>query len=269
MQLLKLPDGEMFYEEKGSGATLLFLHAGVADSRMWQPQIDFFAEHFRVVRCDLRGFGRSPYPNSQFSYVDDLFFLVKALRLEPVVVVGASFGAKVAVDFYLSFPAYVHGLVLAAPVVTGFEPSADVEQFNEHEEALLDAGKLDEATELNLQMWVDGPRRSKDAVDPALRALVAEMQLQNFAQPVPPNASLRHVAPPAIERLGEIRVPLLVVSGEHDVPSFLEFSETLAKQAPGAHRLVIPNAAHMVSMEAPTRFNQAISDFLALQPQGS
>lgn len=267
MQLLKLPDGEMFYEEKGSGAALLFLHAGLADSRMWQPQFDFFAERFRVVRCDLRGYGRSPYPNSQFSYVDDLFFLIDTLGLGPVVVVGASFGAKIAVDFYLSFPEYVHGLVLASPVVNGFEPSADVEQFSQQEDALLDAGKLDEATELNLQMWVDGPLRSKDGVDPELRTLVAEMQLQNFAQTVPPNVSLRHVTPPAIERLGEIRVPLLVVSGEHDVPSFLVFSETLTQQTPLSHRLVIPNAAHMVSMEAPVRFNQAISDFVALLPQ--
>jgi 3-oxoadipate enol-lactonase len=77
----------------------------------------------------------------------------------------------------------VRGLVLVAPVISGYEPSGAVAQFNEQEEALLENGNLKEATELNLQMWVDGPYRTSEAVDPMLRKRVGEMQYEAFSQP--------------------------------------------------------------------------------------
>ena len=264
MKSLKLRDGELFYETKGSGPPLVLLHAGIADSRMWEPQFEHFAEHFQMVRCDLRGFGSSLIPDGAFSYSEDVLALVKALDLAPTWIIGASFGAQVSVDFYLSNPKRVRGLVLVAPVVSGFEPSGEVEQFNAREDALLDDGKLKEATELNLRMWVDGPYRTSKEVDPTVRNRVAEMQFQAFSQPVPENASLRKLSPPAIDRLDEIQVPLLVISGELDVPAFVQFSETIAKQVLGAKRVVIPGAAHMVSMEVPVVFNQLVLEFISI-----
>jgi 3-oxoadipate enol-lactonase len=263
MKSLKLQDGTLYYEEKGAGPSLVLLHAGIADSRMWQAQFDPFAEHFHTVRCDLRGYGSSPLPDGPFSYSEDVLALVEALDLAPVWLIGASFGAQVAVDFYLSYPNRVRGLVLVAPVVSGFEPSGEVEQFNRQEEALLDEGKLAEATELNLRMWVDGPYRAREEVDPAVRNRVAEMQFQAFSQPVPENAALLKLSPPAMDRLAEIHVPLLVIAGELDVPAFVLFSETLADQVPGAKRVVIPGTAHMVSMEVPAVFNQLVLAFIS------
>jgi len=263
MESLELRNGELFYEEKGVGLPVLFLHAGIADSRMWQGQFDHFAEHFRAVRCDLRGYGRSPIPNGPFSHSEDVLALVEALGLGPAYLIGASFGAKVAVDFYLTYPERVRGLVLVAPVVSGYEPSGAVAQFNKEEEALLDNGNLKDATELNLRMWVDGPYRTSGAVDPMLRKRVGEMQYQAFSQPVPENASSQELSPPAIDRLNEIQVPLLVISGDLDVPSFVEFSDALAKQVRGAKWVVIPGTAHMVNMEAPVVFNQVVLDFIS------
>jgi 3-oxoadipate enol-lactonase len=263
MKSLKLQDGNLFYEEKGSGPSLVLLHAGIADSRMWQAQFDPFAEHFHTVRCDLRGYGRSPIPDGPFSYTEDVLALVEALDLTSVWLIGASFGAKVAVDFCLSHPSRVRGLVLVGPVVSGFEPSGEVEQFNQQEDALLDDGKLEEATELNLRMWVDGPYRTSEEVDPRVRNRIAEMQLNAFSQPVPENASVLRLSPPAIDRLDEIQIPLLVISGGLDVPSFVQFSEVLVNRVPGAKRAVIPDAAHMVSMEVPEVFNQLVLEFIS------
>lgn len=268
MKSLKLQDGNLFYEEKGSGPPLVLLHAGIADSRMWQAQFDPFAEHFHTVRCDLRGYGSSPIPDGPFSHAKDVLALVEALGLAPVWLIGASFGAQVAVDFYLSYPKRVKGVVLVAPVVSGFEPSGEVEKFDEQEEALLDDGKLEEATELNLRMWVDGPYRTSEEVDLTVRNRIAEMQFQAFSQPVPENASLLKLSPPAIDRLDEIQIPLLAISGELDVSAFVQFSETLAKQVPGAKRVVIPDAAHMVSMEVPVVFNQLVLEFISTSESG-
>lgn len=263
METLKLKDGTLFYEEKGVGPSLLFLHAAVADSRMWAAQVDALAGKFRVARCDLRGYGRSLLPAGPFSYAADVRALVEALDLAPTWIVGASYGGLVAVDFYLSYPHLVSGLILVSPAVSGMEYSEEVTQFSKQEDELYEAGKLEEATELNVRLWVDGPYRDGDVVDPAVRNLVAEMQYQAFAQPEPENVSLQRIQPPAIERLGDIQAPLLVISGGLDVSDFGQIAEKLAGQVPGAKHVVVPDAAHMVSMEKPDLFNQLIVDFVA------
>jgi 3-oxoadipate enol-lactonase len=263
MKPLELPNGELFYEEKGVGLPVLFLHAGIADSRMWEGQFAHFAKHYRAVRCDLRGYGRSPIPDGPYSHSEDVLALVEALGLAPAYLVGASFGAKVAVDFYLAYPERVRGLVLVAPVVSGWEPSGELAEFFRQEEELLEDGELEAATELNLRMWVDGPYRTSEAVNPTLRKSVGEMQYQAFSQPVPENASSLEPGPPAIDRLEEIRVPLLVISGDLDAPAFVEFSKTMAKRVRGAKRVVIPDTAHLVNMEAPVAFNQVVLKFIS------
>ncbi|MGH2544282.1 MAG: alpha/beta fold hydrolase [Ardenticatenaceae bacterium] len=269
MKALNLLDGPLYYDESGNGPALLLLHAGVADSRMWDAQVAPLAEQFQVIRCDLRGHGRSPLPDGLFAYHDDVRLLLDALASERVWLVGASFGARVAVDLCLAYPERVKGMILVSAAISGWEPSGEVELFSEQEDALLGAGKLAEAVQLNVEMWVDGPYRSSDGVDPALRSKVAEMQARNFAQPFPPNVALRALDPPAIERLMEIRVPLLVVSGALDVAAFRELSETIAAQVPNARHVVIPKAAHLPSMEAPALFNELVAEFISAHEQRS
>ncbi len=263
MQTLTLDDGELSYEVWGDGPALLLLHAGVADSRMWDPQVKHLAQRFRVIRCDLRGYGQSPLPNGPFSYHEDVAHLLDALDLASAWLVGASFGGQVAVDFCLAYPERVDGLILIAPTVSGYEHDAEVKAFGDAEDELLEAGDLEAATELNMRMWVDGPQRSSDAVDGDLRAAVAEMQRQAFEHVEPEKVSLNRLDPPAAQRLGEIEAPLLIVSGELDVVSFTRLAQHLAEQAAHAQLVIVPNAAHLPSLEAPAMVNQLIKDFIS------
>ena len=161
----------------------------------------------------------------------------------------------------LSFqPQRISGLILVSPTISGFKPAGEVEKFNEAEEQLLEEGKLEEAVELNMRMWVDGPR-SRAEVDPLIRSAVAEMQSVAFSQPVPENVSVQRLEPPAIARLDEVRVPVLIISGELDVAAFLQF-RILERGIAGPRRVVIPDSAHMVTMEAPELCNQIIFDFI-------
>ena len=267
MKILKLQDGELFYQMKGSGSSLLLLHAGIADSRMWDAQFDDFSEYFQVVRCDLRGYGHSFLPNGPFAYYEDIRVLVEALNLAPTWLIGASFGAQVAIDFALAYPSQVNGLVLVSPVVSGFQPTREVKQFNEQEEVLLESGKLEDATELNLRMWVDGPYRASGVVEPAIRKQVGEMQLQAFSHPEPNNVALSKLNPPAIEQLHNIQHPVLIISGLLDVPEFVQLSELLVESIPEAKRIVIPEVAHMLSMEVPDKFHQHVSEFIRTKEQ--
>ncbi len=262
MQTLKLDNGALFYESRGTGPALLLLHAGVADSRMWEPQMDALAQRFRVVRCDLRGYGQSLLPNGPFSYYEDVAHLLDALDLASAWLIGASFGGQVAVDFCLAYPQRVDGLILIAPNISGYTHGADVQVFGDQEDALLEAGDLEAATELNLRMWVDGPQRSRDAVDGEMRALVAKMQLRAFEHVEPEYVSLNRLDPPAAQRLGEIDAPLLLISGELDVASFVKLAQHLAQQVAHAQLITVPDTAHLPSLEAPELVNQCIVEFI-------
>jgi 3-oxoadipate enol-lactonase len=87
--------------------------------------------------------------------------------------------------------------------------------------------------------------------------------MQTFLQPFPENVSLTRIDPLAIERLKEIQVPMLIITGSLDVLTFLQFSETLEQQVPRAKRIVIPGVAHMVSMEAPQIFSDHVVEFIS------
>lgn len=253
---------ELYYETAGSGYPLLLIHAGVADSRMWNEHFGNFARRYRVIRYDLRGFGRTMMPTGAYASYEDAAGLLDFLGVAQAHVVGISFGGRIALDLALAYPERVSALVLGAPSVGGHQPPEEVRRFAEAEDDALERGDLDAATELNLRMWVDGPYRAPDEVDPAVRRRVGEMQRHAFAIPEPDDAEERPLAPPAIKRLDEIQAPTLVLVGDQDIPDKLMVAERLAAEIPGAQKAVIPGVAHMLSMEKPAEFRELVLDFL-------
>jgi 3-oxoadipate enol-lactonase len=259
---LEVQGAPLYYEVTGQGHPLLLLHAGVADSRMWAEQVPVFAQHYQTICYDLRGFGRSSLPAGRFAGYEDPALLLRSLGAEKTHVVGISWGGKIALDFTLAHPEMVSALVLVAPSVGGHQPSARVLRFGEEEEALLEQGDLAAATELNLRMWVDGPQRTPEQIDPAVRQRVYEMLYHDLTVPMPEGAEEQSLEPPARRRLAEIRVPTLVMVGDYDLPEKQELAALLAERIPGAQQVVIPGVAHMVNMEKPAEFNQAVLAFL-------
>jgi pimeloyl-ACP methyl ester carboxylesterase len=256
---------QLYYEVSGQGQPLVLLHAGVADSRMWDAQVKAFAPHFRVIRYDLRGFGQSPMPSGRFAHYEDLRGLLDFLQIEQAAVVGLSYGGQVALDFVLAYPQRVTTLILGAPAtIGGSQPSLAILQFGEEEEALLEAGDLAGATTLNVRMWVDGPQRTPDQVDPAIRALVYTMQLHAFSLPTPEDVAMDRLTPPAIARLGEVRAPTLILAGDRDVPGVAELADQLAREIPGAQKVILAGVAHLINLERPAEFNHLVQEFLRL-----
>ncbi len=117
------------------------------------------------------------------------------------------------------------------------------------------------AVELELRMWVDGPNRTPEQVDRAVRERVREMDAALFA--VPDMAEPQRLDPPAVDWLGEVHVPTLLIVGDQDQPNTLAAVDTMAVGIPGARKIVVPGAAHMVNMERPDAFTPAVLDFLA------
>jgi 3-oxoadipate enol-lactonase len=257
----------IYYEVAGAGYPLLLLHAGVADSRMWDDQWQPFARRYRAIRYDLPGFGRSQLPNGPYAAHETAAGLLRSLGVTRAHVVGVSWGGRIALDFTLAHPEMVSALVLVCPSVSGEPSSEAVRRFGEQEEALLERGDLDAATELNLRMWVDGPHRAPELVDPLVRERVRQMQLHAFSIPMPEGVEEQPLESPALERLAEVHAPTLVIVGALDIDEKLAITTRLAAELRGARKVVIPGAAHMVSMERPAEFNRAVLDFLAEHDQ--
>ena len=261
---LNVQGAPLYYEVAGSDSdpALLLLHAGVADSRMWDEQFPVFAQQYRTIRYDLRGFGQSQFPAGPFANYEDPAELLRYLGIEKAHVVGLSFGSKVALDFALMHPEMVSSLVLAAPVVGGVPPSEHVQRFNEEEEALLERGDLEAAADLNVRTWVDGPKRTPEQVNPLVRQRVYDMQYHAFTVPMPEEDEEITLQPPASERLAELSVPTLIIVGDYDLPDKVALARQLPERIAGVQLAIIPGAAHMVSMEQPEVFNRLVLDFL-------
>lgn len=242
----------------------MLLHAAVGDRRLWDEQMDPFAERFRVVRYDTRGFGDSPLPGGPFSFVDDLCAILDHLELERVALVGNSLGARTALEHALVHPERTSALVLVGTPPMGAPTSAELKAADTEEDALLEAGKLEEAVELNLRTWL------RDDVEPALRARVGEMQRRAFElqlaaysrEPEPgPIGWLDD--PPVWGRLGDVACPTLLVVGDQDVSDMDVVADRLAAGIAGSRKVVIPGAAHVPAFERPKEFNRIVLEFLA------
>src|SRR5262249_33479492 len=140
---------------------LVLVHAGICDRRMWEPQMASFAQHFRVVAYDLRGFGQTDTPAGPYSHAADLAGLLDALGLERAHLLGCSRGGGVALDLALAQPERVSALVLVSSAPSGYQPPQPVFQSPQWPAviAAFDAGDLERAAELEVQVWVDGPTR--------------------------------------------------------------------------------------------------------------
>jgi len=253
---------QLYYEIAGAGFPLILLHAGIADSRMWDAQFEVFARKFLTVRYDMRGFGRSPMPSQgDFCLYDDLDGLLDALGLDSAMLVGLSLGGSTALDFTLAHPNRVDALVACGASLSGFPWSNMIlEGWGAVDEA-VEKGDKAAAIELDLRMWVDGPSRQPDQVDEPIRERVREMlaPLYDIAEG---DATERRLDPPAIHRLGEIHTPTLIVVGDQDMPDMMGIADKLEAGIRGARKVVISGAAHMVNMEKPEQFNHDVLEFL-------
>ncbi|MGH3504069.1 MAG: alpha/beta fold hydrolase [Nocardioidaceae bacterium] len=245
---------------------LVLLHAGIADRRMWDPQWQALSTERDVIRLDLRGYGDSTArPSGELSPLDDVLDTLAELGIERWHLVGASYGAGVAVEVALMRPEQVVSLLLAAPGGSLIaDMTADLRTFIDAEEAALADDDLDAAVEANLTWWVDGPQRDASAVDPTVREMVGRMQRRAFEVTAEwDDVEEDELDPPALDRLGEIQAPTLVLAGGLDLDAILDTAQRVTDGITGARRVDWPDTAHLPSMERPDDFLALLRSWLA------
>ncbi len=249
----------LFVEQAGSGEAVVLIHGFSLDLRMWQDQFETLARRFRVIRYDLRGFGRSSLPTSMpYSHAADLKALLDVLHIQKAHLVGLSLGGSIALNFALSYPERLDRLVLADSVLGGYVMSAG---WDASVKPVWDAGRQgDVATARRLWMAnpLFAPALSNDHSRLCLNQIVTEYSGWHWTHHDPeqdPNY-------PAFQHLGTIRAKTLVIVGERDLLDFKAIAELLRKNIPTAEKVVLPGAGHMANMEAPGKFNSILLDFL-------
>jgi pimeloyl-ACP methyl ester carboxylesterase len=248
----------LYFETAGKGSPVVLIHGGQMDCRMWDDQFRDYAKDFQVIRYDVRGFGKSIFPNYPFSSVKDLCCLLDFLRVKKAQLVGLSLGGRIAIDFALAHPERVQSLVLVGSGLSGFAWSAasnkaylDILQASQE-------GREEAANEFWLKDPYMAPAMENPAVAKRIRAICLENVRNNLLNPV----MERDQRLSAIDRLGSITAPTLIVVGSRDVPDIQKIVEKLKHDIPHARKVVIEGSGHIVNMEKCQEFDGVVLPFL-------
>ncbi len=234
---------------------VLLLHAGIADKRMWAPQVEALeAAGHNVVAPDLPGFGDASLEPGTIDYVG---FAASQLD-KPAAVVGCSFGGRIALELTAAQPELVERLVLVGAAIGSWDWSEQAQAGFAEEEEALERGDLAAAAAQQARMWL------ADDASPEVRALTEAMTLRSYDQQLPMEEHVKTVWPdvPAQARLAEIVAPTLVVLGSEDVDDIKRMAERLEAEIPGARLETIAGAGHLPSLESPDELNRLLLEFL-------
>lgn len=259
------PAGEhwIFYREEGNGHAVVFVHAGVADSRMWYGQLGAVPDGFRYVTFDQRGFGKTEVGDIPFESHRDVLALMDHLSIESAVLVGCSRGGGTVLDVAIAEPGRVRGLVLVGADSPGFEPSQPFESPQWPEAVReYEAGNLERVAELDAEIWLAGNGRDIAVVDPELTKLFVEMDLVALRNEEERDR-LEQKGPDRVAGTQGISQPSLVIVGEYDLPTLREAADDLAAKLAGeGPAVVIGDSAHLPGFERPAEFNEVLTGFL-------
>jgi pimeloyl-ACP methyl ester carboxylesterase len=212
----------------------------------------------------MRGYGKSEPVEEEFSHLSDLVSFVDTLEIhEPFVLMGCSMGGGLAMDFALSHPSKVKAVIMVGSAPSGLELEVPTPAKFADAEKAFEAGDLDLVAEIETQIWFDGMGRTPQQVNPTMRELLYEMNRIALSHEVKQlGKRLPNTKTPAVERLKDIDVPVLIVVGSHDTPYILAAADYMKENIRAARKVTIEDAAHLPNMDQPHEFDGIVQDFL-------
>jgi 3-oxoadipate enol-lactonase len=271
-RFVDVPGSRLFAVEEGAGPPIVLLHAWVANHRAWDAMVPgLVGAGHRVIRYDMRSFGASPTQDVEFSHRTDLLAVMDAFGIEKAAIVGNSGGGRTAIETAVEFPGRVEAVVAVGAGLQGYAGEiAPVERALFAEWAQVsgtDPIDVDAITELGLRVWLDGPGQPPDRVPAAVRE-----SLRAMSRPLNEPARVRGTAieldPPIIDRMSDLRCPVLAIAGALDLVSIAGAALRMEADAPNTRAAIMPGVAHMIGMEAPEALNAMVLEFLSgLQPE--
>jgi pimeloyl-ACP methyl ester carboxylesterase len=250
--------GLVHFEEVGQGEPLIFVHGRTLDSRMWQPQINYFKSKFRCVTYDLNGFGKSDIPKNQYDPAKTLKELIDHLNIKQAFIVGLSLGTYIAINFALDYPKHVKKLILMSCAVPG---TTFKFEFKDEWQQVADAGQMGNF-KLSKDLWLSGSAFKTLPINNPKNYNLFKLMIDDYTCWDIYNPPVQVSRTDAVNNLKKITAPSLIISGEKDATDFVNNGEILKANLPNAQMVMIKNAGHMVNLEFPDYVNCAIHNFL-------
>jgi 3-oxoadipate enol-lactonase len=253
---LDLDGSKIHYEECGTGPeAVLLIHDGIAHSAVWDGVWPAFCKQFHTIRYDRRGYGRSPMTTQPYFETDDLQALLHHLQIKRAMLVGSSHGGALAINFTLEHPALVEQLVLVGAVVDGYGFSDHFLTRTMKNEAPMQKsdvpGLITNWTNDKYVLAADHAE-AKKKLSEILTASPQDLTHDDMARPTRP----------AVARLGEIRVPTLILVGDQDIPDVHAHAGVIENGIPNSRRVVVEDAGHLMYLEKPDEFSRLVITFL-------
>lgn len=259
---------KLYYEVFGTGEPIIFIHGNFGDTRHWAYQLYPFSDKFKVIRYDVRGYGKSAVPDTAIAYrdCDDLVALMEYLKIEKAHICGLSMGSGIAIDFALAYPGKCLSLIPIGPWPNGWGGG-------EYRTAATDSMFTVFGTVFSL-ISSEGPKAATDywwAGDHEIKSTVVKESTLDLLKEIGYeyswwgflNSSKREwFLPPAVEVLSTINTPTLIVTAEHDIQACKEAAELMHNQVPNAQLVSIRKAGHCMNMDNPKEFNRIVFDFI-------
>ena len=262
-RMIPVPGGRLSAVGEGDGPAIVLLHAGVVDSRVWDPFVPLLTRAgYRTIRYDARGFGRSVTDDVEFSRVDDLLAVLDAFGIERAALVGNSQGGQIALDLAVSRPEQVAALVQLASGIGGLDvPMAPRDEAVEQRYEEIDAaGDIQALTDFELALWGAGVEQPVERLPADLRGFLRPMFEE--ANEGRPRGRQVPLDPPAAERLDRLTMPVLFVHGAFDFSYVETFGRHLEANVPNARLVAMPGVAHLVAAEAPEAVARLVLDLV-------
>ena len=245
-------DGDKIWADDTGGdlPTLVLLHPGVGDSRIWEPILPELATHHRVIRFDSRGYGRSPAPTTDFTLLGDLVAVLDHFGIDRTPIAGSSQGGGTALALAVTDPARVSALVLLCPGIPGYPYPEEPEVDADFQRAANEG--VDAVAAVGARLWAAAGSRP-EVTEQLRSAARAWMSIGENQRP----------DPTVFDRLGEIAVPTSILVGDLDHPPLIESNLRAADRIAGCELVRVPGVDHMPTLRVPDRVLQLITGTLA------
>ena len=255
----------IYYESTGKGTPVFLLHAGLQDHRMWDQQVPALAKSHQVITLDLPAHGKTTGWDTTFLMADILKAVMDSMKIQKASFVGLSFGAVSVTDIALKYPERISKLVLIAPGLLGWDEFIKQDSISKPVLDSLDAvfkeTNMTKQAEVFTQVWCVGPFRKLNDVNQNVRTYIYDTTLKNIRDHAD-DYWPRFAETKAAQRITNIKVPVLIIGGNRDVPLINNVCDFLEKSIKGSKRVTIPNVAHMLNMEDAAAVNKALLGFL-------
>jgi (E)-2-((N-methylformamido)methylene)succinate hydrolase len=261
MPLIRLPHSETFYVEEGNGTPLVLIHGMGGDHTVWDWQVPVLRDRFRIIRPDNLGHGLSEKPAGPWTFAQfsrQIAELLDHLSVPRAVVAGFSLGGSIGQAVALDYPDRVAALIV---VSSACARTAGEQEAVERRVAQVAGGGPPAVVDGALKRWFTDKFASEN---PALIEHWRKMLLDN--DPAPYLAVYRlyaEVDRQLLHRVGDIRAPTLVITGDKDPGQTTRMANELSRRIPGSELRIFPGIPHMLPFEAAAELNEAIADFAA------